>query len=79
MTHPVSVDKTGPCDCVLSGLSYVEQLEGGTQGGTPAMANPSDSCGEGPSHAASGSVFNVPFDAQYVEFAFWGRQFAQPP
>jgi hypothetical protein len=42
-------------------------------GGTPSFTNPSHSCGEGPSHAQSGAVFNIPFPAQYVEFAVWGQ------
>jgi hypothetical protein len=43
-----------------------------SQGGTPSFATASDNCDEGPSHAASGSVFNIPAPAMYVSFAFWG-------
>ena len=42
-------------------------------GGTPSMAEPSTNCDEGPSHAASGSTFNIPFPAKFVSMAFWGH------
>ena len=45
-----------------------------TQSHDPAQvgsfATASDACSEGPSHAQSGTVFNVPFAAEFVEFAF---------
>jgi hypothetical protein len=43
-----------------------------SQGDTPSFAAASSDCGEGPSHAKSGSVFNIPAPAQYISFAFWG-------
>jgi hypothetical protein len=36
------------------------------------MVAPSANCDEGPSHAASGSIFNIAAPAQFVSFAFWG-------
>ena len=58
----------------LDGTSWTcyTQSDDATQGGTPSMATASDNCDEGPSHGASGSVYNIAAPAQYVSFAFWG-------
>ena len=44
-----------------------------TQGGTPSLATASADCNEGPSHAASGSVFSINAPAKFVSMAFWGH------
>ena len=43
-----------------------------TQGGTASLASASTNCNEGPSHAASGAVFNINAPAKFVSMAFWG-------
>eukprot|EP01052_Picozoa_sp_SAG31_P002256 SAG31_NODE_78_length_27447_cov_83.819877_2_plen_491_part_00 len=44
-----------------------------SQGGTSSFAAGSEVCSEGPSHAASGSVFNIPFPVEFVEIGLWGQ------
>jgi hypothetical protein len=59
----------------LGGTTWTCHTQSDTpsQGDTPPFNPASDSCSEGPSHAASGAVFNIPFPAEFVAFAFWGR------
>ena len=56
--------------------SCYTQTDSGSQGGSPpfrAVGAGDTECSAGPSHAPNGAIFNVPFPAQYVEFAFWGQ------
>eukprot|EP01045_Picozoa_sp_COSAG04_P009541 COSAG04_NODE_556_length_12658_cov_3.469862_2_plen_125_part_00 len=59
----------------LDGITWTcyTQSDDDTQGGTPSMVDASADCNEGPSHAASGSTFNIPFPAKFVSMAFWGH------
>ena len=44
-----------------------------TQGACCGLETPQTTCSEGSIHASSGTVFTVPFPANFVEFAFWGQ------